>query len=661
MKPLILLLLLLVPINGFAKPAKKDPFEKIIRGKLPNEMSYFVVSSPQSKLTAVEIYVKTGWEAEKPFEYGVAHLVEHVLFRDNELKDNMSYLQIFKDKGGRVNASVSSRKTKYSVTIPSQHSMWTLELLTKMLQNRTFTESELAKAKQSVMIEIGEPSPIEKVLKFTVREWLEKIFPFQRPSFFKDEFGVDFYKYKQPLNGHRLKTPYLSLAQTQSFYKSFYIPKNIQIFVAGNFNSNQVIHFINKKWTNYKKEVKGKQLPPTDKPKMIDRPFYSIKHSRYPSMQLGVKVANISLKDLFILKSYTKFIADKIMKDVRNKKGETYTAHAGNYLYKGHGKIYINMDSTPKAFKRNLKILKHLLFEKPQKENIEKSLFDKAKLDLKHSFKSSYEEDAGNLLYNLYLAEKYKRRYKFTGSPVQLIENISLEDYKNTLKKYINPEKYIIQKYPKYFLFYYESFLINFIFLILSILLVRRIIKKPFDHFQIRFVKNIKVLPFKIYELGLIVISLVFTSILYIAIETYIFYNNKLLQSHLITGDYLPSVITIVLFVIIFMFLLSISPRKIYLTDDSLYIKSMTYRIKKIPAGEIEKFESIKCWKIHLSLKTLWNIGYRSYMYRRACPWKSVLLVHLKNGKMILLDCGLTERISKKFNDWLFSLKAENK
>ena len=621
-------------------------------------MNYFMASSPNAKLTSIEFNVKTGFDAEKPLEYGIAHLVEHVLFRDNELKDDMSYLQVFKDKGGKVNAFVSSRNTKYIVTVPSKHSMWALKLLTKMLQNRRFSQSELKKAKQSVMIEIGEPTPLEKILKLSFKELLKKVFPFKRPVFFKEEFGVDFHKYKQPQRASQINNEYLTLAQAQAFYESYYVPKNFHLFIAGNFNQKQVVQFINKKWKNYKQGAKGKSLPPQDTPHLTDRPFYSIEHYKYPSMQVGIKVADISLKDFFIVTSYMEFVADEIMKNVRNKKGETYTAYDGTNIYKRHGKIYVNMDSTSKAFKRNLKNLKNLVFEKT-KEDIDQATFEKAKLNLKHSFKNSYEENANSLLYNLRLAEMYRREYNFTSSPIQLIDKLSLQDYNEILKKHIKPKRYVVQKYSQKLLFYYEAFVINIIFLFLSVFLVKKIIRKPFNHFQIRFVKNIRTIPFKIYELVLIVISFTVTSSLYIFLEKYVFYNNKILQSNLITGSYLPSVIVIFLFVGIFVSLLSVSPKKIYLTDDSFYIKSMTYRIKNIPVSKIERFEAVKCWKVYLSFKKLWKIAWRSYMYRRVCPWKTVLLVHLKNGKMILLDCGLTKQIKEGLNQWLADAKRK--
>lgn len=656
MKAFVFIFSVFVSISGIADTNQKDPFEKIITGKLKNEMNYFIVSSPHAKLTSLEFRVKTGHKAEKPREYGLAHLVEHLIFRENELKDNMSYLQVFKDKGGDVNAYVSSRITKYIVTIPSEHSLWALELLTKMLQERTFTQSELKKAKKAVMIEIGEPSPLEKYLNISFYTLLSKLlYPLKGPNFFKNEFGVDFSKNERPYNANRINNAYLSLDQAQNFYENFYIPKNIKVLVAGNFDTKKVTHFINKKWENYRKGVEGKVLPKRDEPHLVDRPVYSINSSHSsPSMQLGIKVAHITLKDSFILSSYTEFVAEEIMKGIRNKKGETYTAYEGSNLYKRHGSMYVQMDSTSESFGKNLKNLKTLLLEKPQREGISKDDFKKSKLYLKHSFKSSYEENAYNLLSNLYTKEWYQREYNFSGSPLRLVESLSLEDYNQTLKQYIKPKRYIIRRYPKYFLFYYESFIITMLSLMLFLFMAKKMVQTPFDHFKIRFVKKVKVPPFKIGELSLVIIAVSLSSILSVLMSEYIFYNNKILNTNLITGAYLPSVLFMAMVVGISIYLLSLLPKKIYLTNNSLCIKSMTYKMREIPISKIEKFESMKLWKVFFSFKRLSQIKHRLYVFRYV-PWKSVLLIHLKNGKIILLDCDVTDSINKGLSGWLAS------
>ena len=648
---------LLFILLSFTSPAKEDPFEKIFVRELPNKMKYFMADSPNSQLTTIEFEVKTGWEAEKTEEYGLAHLIEHILFRDGQFKNNMSYLQVFKEKGGEVNAFVTGRRTIYTVTIDSKHSLWVLQTMTKLLQNRTFEESELRKAKQSIMIEVGEPSPFERLFKLSNSEIYNKLsLKDKRPSFFKNEFGVDLSKpnYSRVLS--KLNGKNLSLLQAQNFYEEFYIPKNIKLFIAGNFNKKQFISFIERNWKDYQTKAEGRSLPDEAKVQFVDRPFYFMKASSYPSINLGIKVSNLQLKELAILQAYFSFTANKIMKNVRNKKGETYTASFDRNFYKNNGAVYVDMDSTPKAFDRNFKKLKQLLLEKPQKENISLSDFEKAKKNLKHSFDTSYEENARSLLSNLHLVDTYKEVYNFTGSPIKLIEELTLEEYNQTLKKLIQKKRYVIQKHPKHLFFYYESFLLIFLSLLLSLIIIKRILIKPFDHFVVRFVKNIKPIPFKLYEVLLIFLSLIITDWIHLFLETYIFYNNKLLQSNLITADYLGSMIAISIFVMIFMLLLNISPRKIYLTDDFLYIKSISYRIKKIPLSKIEKFESIPYWRLCLSLKRIWKIKYRYYMYRHLIPWKKVLLVSLKNNKMMVLDCGITSPILEKLNKKISSL-----
>ena len=629
----------------------EDPFEKIFVKEMPHQMKYFMASSPNAKLTTIEFKVKTGWQAEKKNEYGVAHLVEHLLFRDNDFENDRSYLQVFKEKGGKVNAFVVGRSTVYKVTIDSKYSLWALKTMTQMLQNRVFNDTDLKKAKQSITIEIGEPSPFERFFKVNIWDLIDKLsLKHKKANFFKNEFGVDLSQFNYSKTLPKLNGEKLSLFQAQTFYEDFYIPKNIKLFIAGNFNKKQFISFIETSWKNYKTKGKEKSLPNRPEPQFVDRPFYSVKPSLYPSMRLGIKVAHLQFKEFVVLNSYFNFTANEIMKSVRNKKGETYTAYFGTSFYKNNGEVYVNMDSTPKAFGRNFKKIKQILLEKIQKEDFSENDFKKAQELLKHSFRSSYEENAKNLLSNLYLVDFYQKRYHFTGSPIKLIEEISLEEYNQILKKLIQKKRYVIKKYPKYIFFHYESFFLNFLSLLLGLFVLKRVIKKPFNHFSVRFVKNINPLPFKLYEISLLFLSSIISGWLSLFLENYFFYNNKLLQSNLITADYLNSMVTTFFFICIFMFFLNFSPKKIYLTDHFLYIKSISYRIKKIPLSEIEKFESISYWRVLFSLQKLWKIKHRFYIYRHFIFWKKVLLISLKGDKEILLDCGVTDSILEKLN-----------
>ena len=59
-----------------------------------------------NKLTAD---LERGWEGEHEGNWGVSHLLEHVLFRDKQLNDEMSYLQLIKEAGGSANGETRER------------------------------------------------------------------------------------------------------------------------------------------------------------------------------------------------------------------------------------------------------------------------------------------------------------------------------------------------------------------------------------------------------------------------------------------------------------------------------------------------------------------------------------------------------------------------
>lgn len=110
-----------------------DPFESIEYLKLNNGLGVYFAPSEETNLTSIRVEVDVGWEAEKKGNWGVSHLLEHVLFRDKGLRDEMTYLQLIKEAGGSANGTTQRRLTAYFGTIPSAKGEWLMDNFAKML------------------------------------------------------------------------------------------------------------------------------------------------------------------------------------------------------------------------------------------------------------------------------------------------------------------------------------------------------------------------------------------------------------------------------------------------------------------------------------------------------------------------------------------------
>ncbi|MGL5428987.1 MAG: M16 family metallopeptidase, partial [Cetobacterium sp.] len=114
---LVLFFLLIIQTISFTQ-------EKIIRGKLSNGLSYYIMqnSKPQ-KRASLNLVIKSGSLNETENQRGLAHFLEHMAFNGTSeypKNDLVNYLQsLGLSFGGDLNAHTGYDETVYKLQIPT--------------------------------------------------------------------------------------------------------------------------------------------------------------------------------------------------------------------------------------------------------------------------------------------------------------------------------------------------------------------------------------------------------------------------------------------------------------------------------------------------------------------------------------------------------------
>ncbi|MBC7539920.1 MAG: insulinase family protein [Bacteriovorax sp.] len=344
--------LLIWSLTIYAKEPGSDPYQAIEYIKLDNGVSVYLAPSEETNLTEIRLDVGVGWEAENKSNWGVSHLLEHVLFRDKQLKEEMSYLQIIKEAGGRANGQTDSRLTSYYGSIPSSKSKWLLDTFSKMLLHPNMTNENVQKEKSTVELEIGRPGPVTQALGFNP---FDKFYPsyLKSSSFWETEFKISndnlFSKSEEQLSNQKL-----TLVQINDHYNNYYYPSNMKLFVAGKFTKKEIMDTIIMTWGTLKPRV-GLSLKPVKKAEPRLEPYiHTDVTQENNSVYIGTKAWNFTNQDQEILSSYSNYLAHRLMKEIRNLKGQAYTAHAENYFHKDYGYTYVGFQTPKENLDSNL-------------------------------------------------------------------------------------------------------------------------------------------------------------------------------------------------------------------------------------------------------------------------------------------------------------------
>lgn len=642
-KKLITLVTLSVFSPGFSY-AEVSLFENVKMVEFDNGFKLVLAPSDESRIMGVSLEVDVGWDVETKENWGVSHLLEHSVFRDTRLKEDTTYLQLIEENGGSANGFTQARKTIYKAFIRSEKTHWLLDHFFKMINERTFLQSHIDKEKESVLLEIGKPGVFASLLGFDV---FAKLKPknLSLPDFWESEFGVKLEDHEFSPDEERLSTLALTAEQIFRHYKDYYHPSNMRLYIAGDFNNEQVIDLISKTWGKIP-SYNGKKLPPIEKLNPVKHPYVRTRvANETPSLSYGTKAWDLTREDEEILEMYMTFLSHKLIKELRNKKGQTYSVVPSSEYHERFGYAIVNFETQSKYFSDNYSLVKDLINKQTQKSGLSSSEFEEGK----NLYLQKYDLNDANSETMLGIAELYyyyHRFYEDTRSPHQILGPLTLERFNERLKKLFEPQKRYSYIYRPPYFFRYEQLVIIFGIFLLSLTLIKNSLLKPFDHSQLKWMRKVSYPPFKIVEIFLFVVaSYMFTYVEFFAVDLP-FYKLSFLSDSLIYGEYLPDAVSTMILTSMILFLYASYPKRLFVLKSDLVIKSITYFSQRIPLSEIQSIET------RFSFTIPWLRVFPRFYFLRPF-WCRGLLINLRNGKSWFFGVSDPESARREIHKYL--------
>lgn len=183
---------------------------------------------PGVRSVSVGCWFPVGSRDERAGEDGLAHLVEHMMFKGTERRSARDIAEIMDATGGQLNAFTTKEATSYYARVLDQHAPLALDLLADMLQNSIFSEEELAREKEVILEEIG-------MAQDTPEDLIHDLFD---AHFFGDH----------PLAKPVLGTREAVLGHTRDdivrFVETHYTPENMVVAAAGSVSHDELVRLV---------------------------------------------------------------------------------------------------------------------------------------------------------------------------------------------------------------------------------------------------------------------------------------------------------------------------------------------------------------------------------------------------------------------------------
>jgi zinc protease len=216
-----------VPQGGAEHTEKKDG---MLRTTLDNGLSVILVEDHSAPVVALNVWVRTGSADERPDQWGMAHVHEHMLFKGTQRRGVGEIAATVEGAGGNINAFTSYDMTVYHITMASRDAATGVDVLADAVLHSTFDATELAKEEEVVIEEIrrSDDTPdslISKVLFETAYQ--------QHP-------------YRREVIGTQESVRSFSREGLLEFYHHWYVPNNMTFVAVGDFQSAVVLEQVKK-------------------------------------------------------------------------------------------------------------------------------------------------------------------------------------------------------------------------------------------------------------------------------------------------------------------------------------------------------------------------------------------------------------------------------
>lgn len=327
---------------------------------LPNGIR-LVVWQIKSLVSYFGAIVSTGSRDESPERQGLAHFVEHTIFKGTGKRKAWQISSRMESIGGELNAYTSKDETAVYTNAPAGHAERAIELVADLIADSRFPAEELEKEKDVVIEEIHsyEGSPADSVF---------------------DEFEELIYE-GSGLAHNILGTPEsvkaLTSADCRAFIDSFYTPGEMTLYYAGADDPQRVARLVERHFSclHFPAAPRVRTTPPVREPFALQRDLGNHQANTIVGARTFGRL-DPRRPALLLLNNYLggPCMNSRLNRELRDRRGYVYTVESSVSMYEDTGSIFIYFGCDPDKVKKCIKLIHNELDRLVQSPLSEKAL-----------------------------------------------------------------------------------------------------------------------------------------------------------------------------------------------------------------------------------------------------------------------------------------------
>ena len=220
-----------VYLNPSAHVQGKPAGPAITQAKLGNGLEIVVIEDHRAPVVTHMVWYRNGSADDPPGKSGIAHFLEHLMFKGTKSHPQGKFSELIADVGGQENAFTSNDYTAYFQRVAKEHLSVCMDYEADRMKNLVLTDDVVSPERDVVLEERRmrtDSDPSEQL-----GEALQAALFTQHP-------------YGRPIIGWSHEIESLDRADALAYYDRFYTPENAILVVAGDVDAAEVIRLAEK-------------------------------------------------------------------------------------------------------------------------------------------------------------------------------------------------------------------------------------------------------------------------------------------------------------------------------------------------------------------------------------------------------------------------------
>lgn len=397
----------------------------IQRHTLENGLVVITETMSHVRSVSVGVWVRNGSRREIPQENGLAHFLEHMVFKGTERRSAEAIAREMDSVGGMLDAFTSKEQICFNAKVLDEHLPIAFDVISDLCLHPRFNSADVKNEQQVVLEEIK--------------------MDMDNPEYMLHETFTSGFWPDHPLGRPILGTPEtvgnFSPAMLHSRFKEWFAPDDLLITAAGNIKHEQVTELAEKQFGHLKPGdgLNSPVAPKTSAPIQIDRK----NDLKQVHLCLGVPSLPIAHDRRFVVAVLNNLLgggmSSRLFQNIREKRGLAYAVFSEVTPYSDAG-MFTVYAGTAKETVGQVVDLTIAEFRALKESPVSEEEILRAKNHLKGSLMLSLESTSSRMS-NLARQELYFGRFFTLDEILASIENVTREDVQSLAREFFRPEQ----------------------------------------------------------------------------------------------------------------------------------------------------------------------------------------------------------------------------